>query len=64
VDDDAKREAEAKRVTEGELRKKRKGKDFFSDEEGEEGEGKTRMSKKERKQRKLDFKDGLSRISR
>jgi len=64
--DDAKREAEARKVIEGEHRLKRRGRDFLSDDEGdEEGDERrrARMSKKQRKQRRLDAKDGLSKLS-
>ncbi|CAK9782252.1 hypothetical protein CC85DRAFT_325372 [Cutaneotrichosporon oleaginosum] len=56
AEDDARREAEAKKVVEGHYRVKRRGNEFLSDEEDEAG---PRMSKKARRQRRLDHKDGL-----
>lgn len=62
--DDAKREAEAKKIIQGEHRVKRKGADFFSDDDDEEeGGGKRRKwSKKERRKRKLEREDGLDKL--
>lgn len=60
-EDDARLEAEAKKVTEGFYRTKRRGNDFMSDEEDEEGRPR-KLSKKQRRQRRLDREDGLYRI--
>ena len=65
--DDAKREAEARKITEGHYRTKRRGQDFYSDGEDEEGDeergGKRRKwSKKERRKRRLDREDGLEKL--
>ena len=68
--DDAKREAEAKRITEGHYRTKRRGMDFFSDEEGDELRGgkRRKLTKEERralkKRRNLDREDGLEKLGR
>lgn len=56
--DDARREAEAKKVAEGHYRVKRRGNEFLSDEEDEEGKPR-RWTKKQRRQRRLDKEDGL-----
>lgn len=61
--DDARMEAEAKKMTEGYYRRKRHGNDFMSDEE-EENQKSRRLSKKQRRQRKLDREDGLYKIGR
>lgn len=50
--DDARREAEAKKVIEGHHRIKRRGNDFLSDEEDDE-EGRPRLTKRQRKERRL-----------
>ena len=66
--DDAKREAEAKKITEGHYRVKRRGKDFYSDGEGsgDEGRGghKRKWSKRERQKRRLDREDGLEKLGK
>lgn len=63
--DDAKREAEAKKIIQGEHRVKRKGADFFSDDEEDETGGKRRKwSKKERRKRKLEREDGLDKLGK
>lgn len=58
--DDQKREEEAKKITAGEARVKRRGVDFFSGDEDEEG--KPRLSKKQRRQRRLGKKDELMQL--
>ncbi|BEI87151.1 hypothetical protein CcaverHIS002_0704970 [Cutaneotrichosporon cavernicola] len=60
AEDDARREAEAKKVVEGHYRVKRRGNEFLSDEEDEAG---PRMSKKARRQRRIDREDGLFKLS-
>ena len=62
--DDAKREAEAKKITEGHYRTKRRGMDFFSDEEDDDERGgkRRKWSKKERRKRRLDREDGLEKL--
>ncbi|WVQ65190.1 uncharacterized protein L199_003363 [Kwoniella botswanensis] len=63
--DDARIEAEARKITEGEYRHKRRGKDFLDGEESDEDErgGKRRkLSRKERRKRKLDREDGLDKL--
>lgn len=62
--DDAKREAEARKITAGEHRTKRRGRDFVSDDE-EDGDGysrrkRNRWAKIQRKIRKLDSGEGLA----
>lgn len=59
--DDAKREAEARKITEGEYRHKRRGKDFYSDDE-DGSPRKKRWSKKERRARKAWKEDGLEKL--
>ena len=59
--DDACREAEARKITEGQHRTKRRGVDFLSDGESDEGKP-HRMSKKQRRKRKLDKEDGLDKL--
>lgn len=62
-EDDARMEAEAKKMTEGYYRRKRHGNEFMSDEEDEDGKVR-KFSKKQRRQRKLDREDGLYKIGR
>lgn len=59
--DDARREAEAKKITEGHYRQKRRGNEFLSDDEDEDGKPR-RLSKKQRRQRQLDREDGLFKL--
>jgi mediator of replication checkpoint protein 1 len=59
--DDAKREAEARKVTEGQYRTKRRGKDFYSEDE-DESPRKKRWSKKQMRQRKIWKEDGLDKL--
>ncbi|BEJ18178.1 hypothetical protein CspHIS471_0704550 [Cutaneotrichosporon sp. HIS471] len=59
AEDDARRETEAKKVVEGHYRVKRRGNEFLSDEEDEAG---PRMSKKARRQRRIDREDGLFKL--
>ena len=59
--DDAKREAEARKVTEGQYRTKRRGKDFYSDDE-DGTPRKKRWSKKQMRQRRDWKEDGLERL--
>lgn len=59
--DDAKREAEAKKITEGQYRTKRRGIDFYSDDEDDEDEPR-RLSKKQRRKRMLGREDGLDKL--
>lgn len=59
--DDAKREAAARKITEGEYRHKRRGKDFWSDDE-DGSPRKKRWSKKERRARKAWKEDGLEKL--
>lgn len=54
AEDDARREAVAKKVTEGHYRHKRRGNEFMSDDEDEDA---PRLSKKQRRQRRLDRED-------
>ncbi|ORX34134.1 hypothetical protein BD324DRAFT_636765 [Kockovaella imperatae] len=63
--DDAKREAEAKKITEGHYRTKRRGQDFYSDDEDDdEHRGKRRKwTKKERRKRRLEREDGLEKLN-
>lgn len=60
-EDDARREAEAKKITDGHYRHKRRGNDFLSDEEDEETRSR-RLTKKQRRQRKLEREDGLYKL--
>lgn len=60
--DDAKREAEARKIIEGQHRTKRRGQDFFSDDEDEEGRPRKRWSKKQRAKRRLWKEDGLDKL--
>jgi len=61
--DDAKREAEARKIIEGQHRTKKRGMDFMSgDEDGEEGGPKRKWSKKERRKRRLEREDGLDKL--
>lgn len=61
--DDARREAQAKKITEGEMRTRRKGMDFdFSDDDEGGGNKRRRWSKKERRKRRLDREDGLDKL--
>ncbi|WVF70952.1 hypothetical protein IAT40_005747 [Kwoniella sp. CBS 6097] len=60
--DDARREAEARKITEGDYRRKKRGVDFFSDDEEDEDGKKKRWSKKQRRKRQLDNEDGLFRL--
>jgi len=61
--DDAKREAEAKKIIEGQHRTKKRGMDFLSDDEDDEEGGKRRKwSKKERRKRRLEKEDGLDKL--
>lgn len=59
--DDAKREAEARKVTEGQYRTKRRGKDFYSDDE-DGSPRKKRWSRKQMRQRKIWKEDGLDKL--
>lgn len=59
AEDDARREAEAKKVVDGHYRIKRRGNEFLSDEEDEAG---PRLSKKARRQRHIDREDGLFKL--
>jgi mediator of replication checkpoint protein 1 len=59
--DDARREAEAKKVTEGHLRQKRRGNEFFSEDEDEDGRPR-KWTKKQRRQRRLERDDGLFKL--
>ena len=59
--DDAKREAAARKITEGEYRHKRRGKDFWSDDE-DGSPRKKRWSKKERRARREWKEDGLEKL--
>ena len=49
--DDAKREAEARKVVEGEKRMKRKGQDFYSDDDSDD-DGKPRTKRLDRRTRR------------
>ncbi|KAL1405186.1 hypothetical protein Q8F55_008811 [Vanrija albida] len=60
-EDDARREAEAKKITDGHYRHKRRGNDFLSDEEDDESRSR-RLTKKQRRQRKLEREDGLYKL--
>ncbi|OCF43223.1 hypothetical protein I317_02931 [Kwoniella heveanensis CBS 569] len=60
--DDAKREAEARKITEGDYRRKKRGVDFYSDDEDDEDGKRKRWSKKQRRKRQLDNEDGLVRL--
>ncbi|WWC60580.1 uncharacterized protein I303_103154 [Kwoniella dejecticola CBS 10117] len=63
--DDFRLEQEARKITEGQYRTKKRGKDFVDDESGSDDElgGKRkRWSKKERKKRRLDREDGLDKL--
>jgi hypothetical protein len=62
AEDDARNEAHLKKVVEGELRVKRRGVDFFSDDEDDEDGKPRRLSKKQRRKRKLDGVDGLDKL--
>ena len=64
AEDDAKREAKAKKIIEGEYRHKRRGEDFDFDDEGDDETGlkRRKFSKKERRQRKLDRVEGLQKL--
>ncbi|OCF56692.1 hypothetical protein L486_05546 [Kwoniella mangroviensis CBS 10435] len=63
--DDARIEAEARKITEGEYRHKKRGKDFVDGEisdEDERGGKRRKLSRKERRKRKLDREDGLDKL--
>ncbi|KAK8865630.1 hypothetical protein IAR55_000775 [Kwoniella newhampshirensis] len=60
--DDARREAEARKITEGQHRMKRKGMDFVGSDEDEDDTKTRRWTKKMRKKRKLDREDGLDKL--
>ncbi|WVQ97004.1 hypothetical protein IAU59_004114 [Kwoniella sp. CBS 9459] len=61
--DDARREAEARKITEGEHRRKKRGVDFYSDDDDDDDDGKKkRWSKKQRRKRKLEAEDGLVKL--
>nr|KIR48654.1 hypothetical protein I312_01723 [Cryptococcus bacillisporus CA1280] len=59
AEDDAKRLEEARKITEGEHRKKRKGQDFYDDDSDDEGVKLKKLSRKERKRRELGRAEGL-----
>jgi len=61
--DDARREAEARKITEGQYRTKRRGLDFYSDDEDDENKP-CRLSKKQRRKRMLGREDGLDKLGR
>lgn len=58
-EDDARRLEEARKITEGEHRKKRKGQDFYDDDSDDEGVRLKKLSRKERKRRELGRAEGL-----
>lgn len=58
-EDDARRLEEARKITEGEHRKRRKGQDFYDDDSDDEGVRLKKLSRKERKRRELGRAEGL-----
>ncbi|KAL7423541.1 hypothetical protein Q5752_001121 [Cryptotrichosporon argae] len=60
--DDARREAEARKVVDGQMRNKRRGKDFLSDDEEDSEVRKRRLTRKQRRARRLMGEDGLAKL--
>ncbi|WWC88155.1 uncharacterized protein L201_003060 [Kwoniella dendrophila CBS 6074] len=62
--DDARREAEARKITEGKYRNKKRGKDFLEDDElsSDDDGNKRKYSKKQKRARQLGKEDGLSKL--
>ncbi|WVO13082.1 hypothetical protein L204_100692 [Cryptococcus depauperatus] len=59
-EDDAKLEAEARKIIQGERRKKRKGRDFYDSDDSDDGRGRRkRLNKKQRKVKEIRFQEGL-----
>ncbi|WWD18187.1 hypothetical protein CI109_102636 [Kwoniella shandongensis] len=60
--DDARREAEARKITEGQHRLKKRGMDFYNSDEEDDEMKPRRWSKKQRRKRMLDREDGLDKL--